>query len=64
MFIKGEFVKYMMPLDADYSYGVIREIRKGRAEVELKSYPQGMIVEIPYRYMRHTGQKRGDEVGG
>lgn len=33
VFKEGELIKYMMPLDADYSYGVITELKKGRAEV-------------------------------
>lgn len=56
MFKEGEFIKYMMPLDADYSYGVILELKKGRAAVLIKSYPQGLVTEIPYKFMEHTGK--------
>ena len=53
MFKEGDFMKSMMPLDADYSYGVILELKKGRATVLLKSYPQGLVTEVPYRMMEH-----------
>lgn len=56
MFKEGELIKYMMPLDADYSYGVI-SIKKGRAEVILKSYPQGLVVDVPYRVMEHIRKR-------
>ena len=57
MFKEGELIKYMMLLDADYSYGVITELKKGRAEVVLKSYPQGLVVEVPYRVMEHIRKR-------
>lgn len=57
MFKEGELIKYMMPLDADYSYGVITELKKGRAEVVLKSYLQGLVVEVPYRVMEHIRKR-------
>lgn len=53
MFKVDELVKYRMPLDADYSYGVIQELKKGRAVIMLKTYPHGLIVEVPYRYIEH-----------
>ena len=53
MFKVDELIKYMMPLDADYSYGVILELKKGRAVILLKTYSQGLVVEIPYRYIEH-----------
>lgn len=56
MFKEGEFIKYMMPLDADYSYGIILELKKGRAAVLIKSYPQGLVTEVPYKFMEHTGK--------
>lgn len=58
MFKEGELIKYMMPLDADYSTGVITELKKGRAVVELRSYPHGYVVEVPYKFMRHI--ERGE----
>lgn len=58
MFREGEIIKYMMPLDADYSTGVITELKKGRAVVELRSYPHGYVVEVPYKFMRHI--ERGE----
>lgn len=50
MFKEGELIKYMMPLDADYSIGVITELKKGRAVVKLKSYHElggnGMVTKM------------------
>lgn len=57
MFKEGELIKYMMPLDADYSYGTILELKKGRAVVLSKSYPHGTITEVPFRYMEHIGKE-------
>lgn len=57
MFKEGELIKYMMPLDADYSYGTILEMKKGRAVVLSKSYPHGTITEVPFRYMEHIGKE-------
>lgn len=57
MYKVDEFIKYMMPLDADYSYGVILELKKGRAVVLSKSYPHGTITEVPYRFMDHCGKE-------
>lgn len=51
MYKVGELIKYMMPLDADYSYAEIVELKKGRAVVQRKSYPQGLITEVPYKFM-------------
>lgn len=57
MFEVNELVKYRMPLDADYSYGVITELKKGKAEIVLKTYPFGLVVEIPYRYIEHIERR-------
>lgn len=57
MFKVGEFVKYRMPLDADYSYAVILDLKKRKAVVVLKTYPQELVVEVPYKYMEHTEKR-------
>ena len=53
MYKVGEKIRYMEPLDHEYSYGYIRELKEGRALIEKISYPQGLMVEIGYRYMDH-----------
>lgn len=53
MYKVGEKVRYMEPLDHDYSYGVILELKEGRALIEKISYPPGLRVEIAYRYLDH-----------
>ena len=53
MYRVGETVRYMEPLDHDYSYGVIKELKQGRALIKKISYPPGLEVEIAYRYLDH-----------
>lgn len=61
MYEVDERIRYMMPLDADYSYADIIELRRGRALVRRLTYPEGLEVEVPYRYMQHVRRdgKRG-----
>jgi hypothetical protein len=53
MYRVGEKVRYMEPLDHDYSYGEIIELKTGRARIKKISYPPGLEVEIAYRYLDH-----------
>lgn len=58
MFVVGERVKYMMPLDHDYSYGEILELGKGAAVIRLLTYPHGAIVSISYKYIDHIKEAK------
>ena len=59
MFTIGEKIRYLEPLDHDYTYGVITAIKPGRAEVMNESgYHKGKIVEVAYSSIEHRGRKR------
>lgn len=49
----GEIVRWMEPLDHDYSYGKLLRIEKNRAIVEERGYYYGKISSIHLRYIRH-----------
>lgn len=59
MYKEKEIIRYREPLDADYTYAEITELKKGRAEVKIVGlYHTGLIVEIPYRYIEHIQKRR------
>ena len=52
MFVVGDHIKYMELLDHDFTYGIIRETRKGGAIIEVTSFPnEGKMVRVGYRYL-------------
>lgn len=53
----GELVKWRAPLDADYSYGYILEIKRNLATVIGTGYYKGVITQIHLRYIEKA--KRG-----
>ena len=62
MFKVGELVKWMCPLDEDYSYGTILEINNSIATVVGSGYYTGVITEVHLRYIE-TVEKGGKRVG-
>ena len=63
MFRVGEAVKWMCPLDADYSYGTILEIKNSIATVLGRGYYKGRITEVHIRYLSKE-EKGGGGYGG
>lgn len=53
MFQVGEIVRWMEPLDHEYSYGKLIEIQRNRAIIEEMGYYAGKIVSIHFRYVKH-----------
>jgi len=54
MFEVGDHIKFMEPLDHDFTYGIIRETGKGGALIEVTSFPyegKGKMVKIGYKYL-------------
>lgn len=52
MYTVGEQVKWMSPLDEDYSYGTIKEIKGRTAMVACSGYYAGVIARIPLKYIK------------
>lgn len=59
MYAVGEKVKWMCPLDNDYSYGTILEIKQNRAIVEGSEYYKGCVSLVHLRYIRKAKKKKG-----
>ena len=56
----GDLVKWMLPLDPDYSYGKIIEINRGVARVRnIGGYYDGKEIEVHLRYIIKEGKDRG-----
>lgn len=59
MFEVGESIRYLEPLDHDYTYATVVAIKPGRAEVRNESgFHKGRIVEVAYSSMEHLKRKR------
>lgn len=61
MFKVGEAVRWRCPLDADYSYGYILEIKRSIATVLCTGYYIGCTTEVHLRYIEKV--KGGGTVG-
>ena len=56
----GDLVKWMLPLDPDYSYGKIIEINRGVARVRhIGGYYDGKEIEVHLRYIIKEGKESG-----
>ena len=42
----GDTVKWRCPMDADYSYGIILDLKKNTALIKGMGYYAGIIVEV------------------
>lgn len=62
MFKVGETVRWMCPLDADYSYGRIEEIKRSIATVSGTGYYKGITTEVHLKYIEKL--QRGGGVHG
>ena len=62
MFRAGELIKWRNPLDADYSYGTILEIKSSTAIVVGSGYYTGAITEVHLRYIEKA-EKGGKGFG-
>lgn len=59
----GDLVKWMMPLDHDYSYGKILSINRGVARVvNIGGYYDGFEQEVHLRYIEKGGNASGGKV--
>ncbi len=60
---EGDFVKWRLPLDNDYSYGKIDSIKKTIALVTyVGGYYSGKQVEIHIKYIEKGGREGGGKV--
>ena len=59
----GDEVRWRNPLDADYSYGTIISLYKGKATVKETGYYHGVISEVYLRYIEKRGARGGKIVG-
>lgn len=59
----GDLVKWMMPLDHDYSYGKILSINRGIAKVvNTGGYYDGLEQEVHLRYIVKEGNNSGGKI--
>lgn len=59
---EGDLVRWMLPLDNDYSYGNIEKLNKGTAIVTYtKGYYKGMQTEVHLRYIKEGGKNSGNK---
>lgn len=57
---EGDPVKWMLPLDSDYSFGRILTINKSKASViHTKGYHTGAREEVHIRYIKRRGKRGG-----
>ena len=56
----GDKIKWRTPLDADYSYGTVTEIDRGRAILKGTGYYKGILMRVNLRYIEKldTGGKK------
>ena len=57
MYKVGELVRWMRPLEEDYSYGYILDIKKSIATVVNTGYYSGVTAEVHLKYIEKV--KRG-----
>ena len=58
----GEIVKWRYPLDADYNYGTVMEIKKSVALVMWSGYYAGVITEVALHRLEKA-ERGGKKVG-
>lgn len=59
---EGDLVRWMLPLDHDYSYGKIDKVNNNRALVtHTKGYHAGTQTEVHVRYIKKEAKKRGNK---
>lgn len=58
----GEMVKWRCPLDEDYSYGTILQIKNSIATVKCSGYYAGVIAEVHIKHIERL-DKGGGRVG-
>lgn len=63
MFEIGELVRWRTPLEADYSYGTILDIKRNLATLEGSGYYKGKITEVNLRYIEKL-ERGGKGFGG
>lgn len=59
----GDWVKWCEPLDADYSYGAVLEIKRGFATVVGSGYHAGRVASVHLSYMEKV-KRGGSDYGG
>lgn len=58
----GDLVRWMLPLEPEYSYGYIKSIDKQYVKIEETGYYSGSITELHLRNIELV--KRGGRSGG
>lgn len=58
MFKVGEMVRWMEPLDHEYSYGTILSIEHGIATLSGTNYYYGKELHVHIRYLEHLERGR------
>ena len=48
----GEVVRWMCPMDVEYSYGTIVELKKNKAIISYIGYYKGRLTEVHLKYLR------------
>lgn len=64
MFEVGEKVRWMSPLDADYSYGTITEIEGKKVLILASGYYTGRITEVHISDIEKIKKQRGGKKRG
>ena len=59
----GDLVKWRNPLDEDYSYGTVLEVKKNLVVVQGSGYYKGVVSEVYLKYIRKV-KKGGKGFGG
>lgn len=59
---EGELVRWMLPLDNDYSYGKIEKVNKNTALIIYTTgYSIGIHTEVHFRYIKEGGGRSGNK---
>lgn len=61
MFKAGDRVRWMCPLDHDYTYGEILSIKKSVATVRGIGLYKGVTTEVHLRYIEKVARSKGNE---
>lgn len=60
----GDLVRWMLPLDNDYSYGYVIEVKRNYATIECTDYYSGLLVSVHLRYIEKCRRGGGIFGGG
>lgn len=63
MYRAGELVRWKCPLDADYSYGYVVEVKRGLVTVIGTGYYSGVTTEVHIKYIEKVKRGGGNSGG-